>query len=141
MLWYFNIALVLIATFSIAKEDVNKKLERKNSVTKRHDGYVMDIGYLVKFLADVQTERKEQKKQIDSVVKLVKDLKNKAASQINVAFYAWLSPNGVSNNEIVKYDRITTNIGNAYNVNSGKFVAPQHPCDVVLSKTYGICLE
>ncbi|KAJ8298859.1 hypothetical protein KUTeg_022919 [Tegillarca granosa] len=46
------------------------------------------------------------------------------ASQINVAFHAWLSNGDASNSIIVKYNRVTTNIGNGYSVKTGKFVAP-----------------
>ncbi|KAJ8298861.1 hypothetical protein KUTeg_022921 [Tegillarca granosa] len=42
---------------------------------------------------------------------------------MNVAFHAWLSKGGTKG-ATVRYNRVTSNIGNGYNVNTGKFVAP-----------------
>lgn len=42
----------------------------------------------------------------------------------SVAFHAWLSHWVPKKGETIKYNQVTTNIGNGYNSNTGKFVAP-----------------
>ncbi|KAJ8298858.1 hypothetical protein KUTeg_022918 [Tegillarca granosa] len=127
MFRYISIIAVLIAIY--VNGDFMEEIG-KRTLKKRHDGYIIDIGYLVKFLKDFEADRKEQKTQLTKLQTEIDRIKNefilmkkKTASQINVAFHAWLSKSDTKS-LIVRYNRVTTNIGNGYSANTGKFVAP-----------------
>ncbi|KAJ8309961.1 hypothetical protein KUTeg_011826 [Tegillarca granosa] len=69
----------LIATILIAVEGINVEDNLRKLTAKRHDGTCIDMGFLVSFLADMKSERREQKKQYDRMEQLVNELSKKSA--------------------------------------------------------------